>query len=203
MQDYSEWLDNADNRISLEETAWAGAQLHMNYAAHIALMRTKFKIFNVVELGCGSGWVPTQFGPDLRYVGVDKNISLLHMAEEKNLSSRQFVQADIRNTSFLKALASPELVCSFAVLKHFSLEEFEFIFSGMLSLAPYGLFSVNIANEVRDDGIDFHHIWVTKEWLAQIIDKNGFKLVYKTIMWQGKTWETKTGEESIFAVERK
>lgn len=203
LPDYSEWLTT--DRVGTEEAAWSASQLHMNYAAHIALMRTHFGIFSILELGCGSGWVPTQLTPDIAYVGVDKNAELLAIARTKNISSerRNFIQADIRDAELIRSWGSPDLVCSFAVLKHFSLDEFEKIFSGMLSISPRGLFSMNIANENRDDGFDFHHIWITNEWLKQILDKNRFDLVYKTIVWQGKTWETKTGEEAIFGVKRR
>lgn len=201
--DYSEWLGGGE-RVSKEETAWRGSQLHMNYAAHVALVRTKFKIFKILELGCGTGWVPTRFDTDIHYVGIDKNPAVLHIAREKNNPNRLFVQADLRNAAYIKQNWTPvDLVCSFAVLKHFSLDEFDSIFSGMLSLANIGLFSMNIANEVRDDGAEFHHIWVTNEWLKSILDRNGFELLYKTLVWQGKTWEERTGEEAIFAVVRK
>jgi SAM-dependent methyltransferase len=201
MPDYSEWL--SPEKLAAEETGWADSQLYMTYAAHIALLRTKSSINRILELGCGTGWVPTQFGPDVEYVGIDKNLDALNIARTKNIELRHFVQADIRDLNTIKInCPNAQLVCSFAVLKHFSLEEFASVFSRMLSLAPLGLFSMNFSNVVRDDGIEFHHIWITMEWLAEILTANKFALIYKTTVWQGLTWEHKTGEESIFAVAR-
>jgi SAM-dependent methyltransferase len=199
VHDYSEWLTHA--QIGVEETAWASARFHLTYAAHIMLLRSRYPIFKVLEIGCGTGWVPTQFGSDIDYVGVDKNQQVLDLAKSKNIASRSFVKADIRYMGSVGA--DPDLVCAFAVLKHFSLEEWDEIFDKMVSFGPLGLFTMNVATENRDDGVDFHHTWVTRERLSAAIERNGFDLLYTTIVWQGETWEKKTGEEWLFAVRRR
>lgn len=204
LPDYSEWV--VGEKVGVEERAWSTSQLHMNYVAHICYLRSKYPIFKILELGCGSGWVPTQLGLDIKYTGVDKNEQLLALCELKNGPTRRFFKADIRNFDIIRAMhgdTTPDLVCSFAVLKHFALEEFEEIFTSMLHHAPIGLFSMNFADENRNDGLEFNHIWITYEWLKEILDKNEFELLYKTTVWNGKTWEHKTGEEVIFGVKRR
>jgi trans-aconitate methyltransferase len=193
--DYSEWL--TPERLGVEESAWAGAGLHLTYVAHISLLRSKFPIYSILEMGCGTGWVPSQLTPDVKYVGIDKNHKALELATKKNLISRSFVDSDIRH---FDSKESADLVCSFAVLKHFSLEEWDYIFDKMVRFAPIGLFTMSVANENRDDGTEFHHTYITPERLAQALERNRKKLLYKTVSWQGLTWEQKQGEEWIFAV---
>lgn len=198
--DYSTWLTN--ERIGTEETAWATAGFHHTYAAHIHLLRSKFNIESVLEIGCGTGWVPTQLPHTISYTGFDKNEEVLRIARLKNLASRNFIVADVRDLRLdaIQSLVTPQLVCSFAVLKHFSLDEWDLIFDKMVNLAPFGLFTMSVADENRDDGVDFHHVYITKERLAQALNRNGRDLIYCTVSWHGKTWEDKTGEEWIFAV---
>lgn len=200
LPDYSTWLTH--DRLGKEETSWASAKLHLTYAAHIALLRSRFPIYHILELGCGTGWVPTQLTPDIEYVGFDKNEEALALARLKNLSARHFVIGDVRGLTKegLNPLISPDLVCSFAVLKHFGLDEWNSIFDKMVCLAPLGLFTMSLAKENRDDGVDFHHVWITEEWLNEALERNGRNLLYSTRAWQGETWERKTGEEWIFAV---
>jgi hypothetical protein len=93
----------------------------------------------------------------------------------------------------------PDLVCCFAVLKHFDLYEWNGIFDRVIQSAPLGLFTMNLANENRDDGIDFHHSWITPAWMEQALERNQREVVYSTSVWQGETWERKTGEERMIA----
>jgi SAM-dependent methyltransferase len=200
LPDYSEWL--TWERVHTEETAWAATRFYLTYAAHIMLLRSRYPIFKILEVGCGTGWVPTQFGADIQYLGIDKNKDALDIAIAKNIPSRAFLQADLRILEGTSVCISPDLVCAFAVLKHFGLDEWDKIFDTIVSLAPFGLFTMNVAKQNRDDGIDFHHVWVTPERLSAAIERNGAKLLYSTIVWQGETWERKTGEEWIFATRR-
>lgn len=202
LPDYSEWL--TDERLGKEETAWADSKFYLTHAAHISLLRSKFPILNVMEIGCGTGWVPTQLSPDFNYVGFDKNEKVLEIARTKNLVSRKFLFGDIRELTpdSISPLMTPDLVCAFAVLKHFSLEEWDSIFDRIVALAPLGLFTMSVANENRDDGVEFHHSWVTKERLFQALQRNYRRLLYSTVAWKGETWEKKIGEEWIFSVGR-
>lgn len=200
LPDYSAWL--TEERLEKEEIAWADSKLYLTHVAHIFLLSSSFPIQNVVEVGCGTGWIPTRLPLHFNYVGFDKNEKVLEIAKTKNIPSRLFMRGDIRDltTDLVSSLMAPDLVCGFAVLKHFSLDEWDSIFDRIVSLAPLGLFTMNVADENRDDGIEFHHSWITKERLFQALQRNGKKLLHSTVAWRGETWEKKTGEEWIFSV---
>ena len=168
LPDFSEYLTSS--RVAQEEFAWASTRLFERNAANIISAAKLFSLgdsFRLLELGCGSGWVPTVLPLSIHYQGVDSNPSLIHLARKKNSPSREFILSDIREFDLIH---SPiDLVCSFAVLKHFSLAEFPEIFRRMLFFAPCGVFNIQTAPVAYDDGIEYHHTWVTDEMIQDIV----------------------------------
>lgn len=165
--DYSAWL--TPERVAVEETAWAEARFYEEAAAAITALAPR----RVLELGCGTGWVPTCLPPEMGYLGVDANPHCLARAREKN-PRRPFVQDDIR--TFIPTVPF-DLVCAFAVLKHFALAEWVDIVTRILSMAPAAIITMPIASEEREDAFEFPHVWVTKETLRDTIKRAGHAIV--------------------------
>jgi len=75
---------------------------------------------------------------NIKYVGIDKNPHMLEIARSKNFGKNKlFLRLDIREVTG----RSFDLVTSFGVLKHFSLEEWPDILKKMLSFGKFGLFT--------------------------------------------------------------
>jgi len=144
----------------------------------------RYDLRTMVEVGCGTGWVPTALDPSIVYLaGIDKNPHMLAYAAAKNPSKR-FLQCDARDLTPPEELA--DLVCSFAVLKHFSLAEWPTILSRILSLGRYGLFTQHMLPETRDAmdvGEAFHHIWPTKAELARAVESAGHEIIALDNSW--------------------
>src|SRR6266403_150141 len=176
---YSEWFRNPEN-FSNEVKAWHSVGFQYTYAAHIALWCSKYPIKRILELGCGIGLVPINLVPGIQYLGIDQSEEAIELATSSNSKSIEFRVRDIRNLDSLEWV--PDLVCSFAVLKHFSLEEWDSVFSSMLVRGDFGLFTMSIAEEDTDDGILVHHSWITRERLSSLLKKSGYEMLYRTVI---------------------
>jgi len=172
--DISEWY--TPERIAAEEPLWASGPYKEN-AQRVVNVCQQYSLSSVIEAGCGTGWVPTALPDSIVYVGMDSNPYMLSRARDKN-PSRIFIRNDIRdlNPDFL----SVDLVCSFAVLKHFSLNEWPDILRHILGIGQYGLFTQHVLLDDRpamEVGTEFHHIWPTKPELLQAIDSAGHEVL--------------------------
>lgn len=194
LPDYSGYLTE-EERIAKEEEGWAETEFYKRNAENIMIASRKFKLgdsFSLLELGCGSGWVPTVLPDSIAYLGVDNNPTLVEMAQHKNNRRRKFIQFDIRefSPSQLQRLTGKlrsDLVCSFAVLKHFGLHEWEKIFQKMLRLGVFGVFNIQLTlKEVFDDGVDYHHTWVSRNMVEKCVEAEGKKIVGSEILWSGE-----------------
>lgn len=177
LPDFSEYLTG--DKLVKEEIDWAKTKHYEKYAETVLTAGLMFNLgvnFTLLELGCGTGWIPTVLPESIVYYGVDKHPGLLDLARTKNNPSRKFVQYDIRMFPN-EGLTNIDLVCSFAVLKHFGLHEWEEIFRRMLRLGRYGVFSIQttrtIGGEAYDDGIDYHHVWVPYSMVNDCVEAEG------------------------------
>lgn len=177
--DYAEWL--TPERLIAEEEAWASSRDYVRYAdAVTALVDSDPSICTIQELGSGTGWVPWELSQRgiLRhrsYVGLDKNVHCLDKARERNafVSQVAFGRVDLRTYHPIA-----DVVCSFAVLKHFRLEEWERLFVQWFRAARYGCFTVPIAGQSRADSEpEFTHVWLSEADLAQAIRAAGHEEV--------------------------
>lgn len=170
MQDFSEYL--VGDKLVKEETDWARTKHYEVYVSVLEQARKLFKLpeaFTLLEVGCGSGWVPTMLSDSITYYGIDKSPELIELARQKNKESRKFVQVDFRHF-WPTATVKTHMVCSFAVLKHFGLHEWRDIFRRMLALAPYGVFSIqDTEGTPYDDGTEYHHIWVSDDMIWECV----------------------------------
>lgn len=188
LPDYSEWL-SVEDRLAVEEKAWLEAGYHKVYAEAVdrALGRSISPV--VLELGCGIGLVPQELilgrSRPCVYYGADMNDECLQMARRRNRGVVEFLKADIRRIAASHdieedfRIATPFLVCSFAVLKHFELIESHNLIRCILHMAPKVIFSIPISKDPRNDGTEFNHSWHDWYVVLGLIDSAG-KIVERT-----------------------
>lgn len=175
--DYSEWL--TPDRLAEEERLWGEVEAYKVYAGLVdeALSLAELDPSHqpsVREIGCGTGWVPTAISREVQYVGIDKNPRCLALARAKNPGTH-FVQADVRDIDY----ATPaDLVCSFAVLKHFGLHEWDALVTKILSFGRHAAFTLPVTDaDSYDDGEEFPHVWINWHHLHRVLEQAGHRVV--------------------------
>lgn len=173
LPDFSEYLKNP-YYLALEEAEWA---LHAEYMKNAdllkeALVQTECK--TVLEVGCGSGWIPLRLQwPVLDYLGVDNNDGCLELCHNKN-PGIPFVKCDVR---VLPEPYTADMVCAFAFFKHFGLHEWDSVIASILRRGHHAVFTMQIADTDFDDGTEYPHVWVTDEHLTRVAESVGHRIV--------------------------
>lgn len=138
----------------------------------IERVRKEHGIWVVKEFGCGTGWVAQGLPETLDYLGVDANAGCIERARRRNPGKRrQFTLGDLRAFS-IGQYAGPydaTLACAFSVLKHFGLDEWDNVVGAVLRHGARSLFSIPLGTETKDDGVEFPHVWVTRERLESAV----------------------------------
>ena len=183
MRDISDYY--VGELAELEETNWYITLEYMRNYAQVKVALEENEIHRVIEVGCGSGLIPTELPSDILYLGVDKNPTFMEYARQKNAPTRLFEFEDVRNLGpdwLREKDYTPDLALSFAFLKHFGLHEWDDILKTILSLAPRAVFDVQVSDYDFDNGIDFHHVTVSRERLDRVIKKAGHKCVHDVLV---------------------
>ena len=177
MPDYTEFL--TESQLAAEEEAWESEKLHLRYVAGIARMCADYEVGSILEMGCGTGWVPRELPETLSYVGMDANRSCLNLAHRKNVT-RPFYEGDVR--TWIPGYQT-DLVCCFAVLKHFALSEWKSVIHAVLRHGRYGLFTQPVALECRDDQkemkLAWPHVWVDEATLQEAVKEAGHEVLWR------------------------
>ncbi len=131
----------------------------------------------VVEFCCGTGWIPKGLPHDVQYWGIDANQGCYDLAVKKN-PDRNFMRKDVRNVDVEKELFPCDMALAFSCLKHFSLAEWDSIYSKVLQSGKRTLTSIYMRpRDVEDPGHGFPHSAVTMERVQRVIEENGHRLV--------------------------
>jgi SAM-dependent methyltransferase len=174
MQHKPDYTDYLESHFKKTDKDWVDTPIVHNlqirsFQRAISLRQIK----SVVEIGCGAGHLAAKIPDDIKYTGFDKSTTGLSKCKERRPSG-DYVYGDIRDSR----IPTADLVICFAVMKHFGLHEWKDILKRVLSLAPYGLFSIPVGAEVKDDGIDFPHVWVTDEFLQNTLKELGYRIIF-------------------------
>lgn len=214
LPDYSEWL--IGDRLVAEDRAWGEtAQYRRNVSQVLRAIRDLDQPAPpstpapplVVELGCGSGWMPLTMSNAVRYHGIDKSPALILLSQGRNNGTRaRFHRADLRDVTpaALAALLypdgpAPDLVYSFSVLKHFSLAEWEAIFRGVLALGTRLVLQLQTTTLASfDDGVEYHHTWINEGEVERYLADAGC-----VVRWREETMHDGPLSESTFYIERR
>jgi len=182
-RDYSTWL--TAKRLRREEWIWGRHKFYHRYAAAVQnlLEREEYgDVREVLEFGGGTGLVPTrldglaQAGRLRRYTIVDINPGCLTLARKRH-AKRPWVTVQAGDIRSLRPTVP--LVCGFAVLKHFRIEEWQRLFVQLFEEARCGLFSMPIAEACIDDGVEFTHTRLTEEFIAQAVARAGHRMIWQ------------------------
>lgn len=195
-------------RLKREEAVWLDQRRHVGYADEVRRTCAKFDTRCVVEVGCGTGLLPEQFADmeKIVYIGIDSNPEAISIARAHNPSvtgrARQFIEQDIRVVRIGDGFTDG-VVCCFATLKHFYIDEWADILCKVLALGRVGLFSIQTAAEHADNGsiTEGHNTWVTDQELANAIASSGHREVHRKCVWVG-AWQGVDGKEWIITTER-
>lgn len=194
--DISSWY--TPERIAIEEPIWA--ECRAENAQRIESLCTEFSLQTIIECGCGTGWIPFSLNPSLSYVaGIDKNPYMLARAQMKNPTLR-FIQADLRNASHIGL--SADLVCSFAVLKHFSLLEWTSCLKSILAMGRFGLFTQHVlpnGSHSTDHGLEYHNIWPTESEVCEAIESAGHEI----LSWDATHIDEGVGQPEVYITTRR
>lgn len=170
LPDYSEYLKKEGMLEYIEQEWLNNPAFHDIYSDIINRAITQYSVETVIEVGCGTGNVAARL-TSCNYIGVDANKDCIALARPKNIG-KSFYVADIRHYT-----NKAELVFSFGVLKHFGLHEWDEIFKRIASLGEYFIFDMPICDEVKDDGEEHHHVWVTEAWLSEKFKDIGLTII--------------------------
>lgn len=198
LPDICEWYTEA--RVEAEEGIWTDGQHYLENARRIEEACRVYRLHTIIEAGCGTGWVPTALPTSLTYLaGVDKNPHMLARARAKS-PGIPFLKCDLRDlrASFLSA----DLVCCFAVLKHFSLEDWPGVLERILSVGQYGLFTQHVLSDGRprvDLGIEWHNIWPTYSDIVAAIEEAGHEI----LEWDDTHIDAPVGAPEVYITTRR
>lgn len=179
LPDISEWYTL--ERIEAEEILWEESGAYLEYSQRISEVCKLYGLTTVMEIGCGTGWVPSVLDSSLKYVvGIDANPHMVDKSKKKN-PDKEFLQCDIRT---IPDRFSVDLVCCFAVLKHFSLSDWPLRLRDILRFGRFGLFDQHVlmdgrtAMDIPGGGNEkFHSIWPTYSDVILSVKNAGHEIV--------------------------
>lgn len=128
-KDFCEWW--TPKKIAEHNAEWLRQKTYEELSQRVIAVMMKYKLRSVIELGCGAGHVGglvAHWGVD--YLGIDACPDMIKLATLSN-PGVEFRCENIRTLGDYTA----DLVCSFAVLKHFSNEDFPEILKRCAPLA--------------------------------------------------------------------
>ncbi len=179
--DVSDWW--TQERIEAEEAVWLRDGFFTGYANQVRDFMRKHNLKTVLEVGCGSGHVARELNNEFEYTGIDGSGLMVEFAKKTNPGHR-FELANIRSMNIATVHAGEnmpfDLVCSFAVLKHFLLKDWAMALRNMLSVGNNGLIQVQMRPDGYpsvEDGSDCPHNWVTEKEMREAVAKAGHKVV--------------------------
>lgn len=175
LPDYSEYLKQPGMLAFIEQEWKLHPSMHNEHARIVNEVVDKLSIRTVFEWGCGTGELAGRLTLYLiDYTGIDINDDCIESAKRK-YQDLYFATGNIRTNT--GALHRSDLVISFGFLKHFGLHEWKDIFTKIASFGEYFIFDMPIANETKDDGTEFHHVWKSRSELLQDIADAGFEVM--------------------------
>ena len=170
VHDYSRYL--TPQTLAEEEAAWE-RQGDQPMHAQLVTAALPHPSATVVEWGCGTGRLAAKLPAEVVYHGVDANPLCLALARERRPSGI-FHPCDLRGAAGL--VQDADLICAFAVFKHFAWEEWPWLCLQFLSVAPRAIFSQAIG-PLEDTGDSFVHQFVPLTTVFAVIQAAGHRIL--------------------------
>lgn len=184
-RDISMYYQEADHAKE-EEIAWTTTQYYRRNAQAIQNAMPEQAGFRLLEVCCGTGWVPAVLPDTVAYMGVDDTPQFISWARYKNRNraNTQFLRGDLREL-LVPTLGEFDVVAMFAALKHFSLDEWDAIVMRVLGMAPVGVLDIAVSDVERDNGTEFHHVFVDPRRAVAAIEAAGHVVTGTWTTWSG------------------
>lgn len=178
--DLSSWW--TPDRIEAEDAVWRRDGFYIQYAAEIRELMNKLGLKTVLEVGCGTGYVGNELKNEFDYVGTDGSGLMIQFAREKHPDVKFEVLniRDMDNPAMVPNHGNIDLVCCFAVFKHFTLEDWPIILSNILGVAKHALIQVQIRQSGHpsvEDGAEVPHNWISVDELIQFCESIGHEVL--------------------------
>lgn len=169
--DYSDWM--TPEYLAVTEPKWAALD-----RSELCALIEKYDPETVVEFCCGTGWIPKGLREVIEYVGIDANPGCIELATAKNPeSTRLFMLRDIREFG-KPSLPLFDMALGFACLKHFSLADWDEIYTKILNAGNRTITSIFIGEKnLEDRSAGFHHTCVSRDHLVKVVHAAGHKIV--------------------------
>ena len=173
LPDYSEYLKRP-KMLDYIESEWQKTLVLHERQADCINQISEDK--NIIEIGCATGNLAKLIKTN-EYIGFDKNEECIGLAKKKN-PDKKFVVNDIRDIRRSKNQQA-DIVCAFAIMKHFGLHEWDDIMKKIISLSnEFVIFDMPVAEYTYDDGEvhGHHHVWMTKDDLMNRLEYLGLEV---------------------------
>jgi predicted TPR repeat methyltransferase len=172
LPDYSEFL-RKKGMLSHIENEWLKSTIH---EAQAAIINEIAEDKSIIEIGCATGNLAKLIKSN-NYTGFDKNEECIEIAKKKR-PDKTFLVKDIRDVRRSKNQQA-DIVCAFAIMKHFGLHEWDDILKKIISLSnEFVVFDMPVAEYTYDDGEKHghHHVWMTNEDLMNRLEYLGLEV---------------------------
>lgn len=195
--DYSAYLEDPKH-LEDEIVAW---ELPRHVAEQQALASDvlrvcrRFGLQDIVEVGCGIGWLTHYLPPEIDYIGMDASREVLKEAMKRNTHPlAHFILGDVRTLADAEYVdvtdETHDLVCSFSMLKHFGLHEWLDVATKVLSLGRFACFTLRTDIEDSDEPTQFHNVWIGDETFRELLKRTHSHILWRRAIWeQGSKWE--------------
>jgi hypothetical protein len=176
-----------------EDEIWRNDKYYINYANEINKVCKQFGLKTVLEIGCGCGYVPLYLDKDLLWEGMDGYQGCVDAAK-KNNPTATVALGEIRTFEHEEA----DLVCSFAVLKHFYPYEFPTVMKRVLGCGRYGLNLVQctgLPTDIEDGVYEINlgpHNWISNKTMDEAVSAAGHTIIGRVRSWtnpSGDKWD--------------
>lgn len=175
--DFCDWW--TPERMKEADEVWQKQKHYLELADTVREVMRRYNLENVLELGCGAGYVGNELHREFCYIGTDGSEDMVEFAKRK-FPDPTYFKCNIRDMP--KFLTRHDLVCSFGVLKHFSLDEWKDIVAKMLATAEYGLIELIATsgpsiNTGIENGEEYNHVYVNENEIPDVWKAAGHQIL--------------------------
>jgi SAM-dependent methyltransferase len=168
-------------RIAAEDAVWLRDQFYFDYAAKILDLAREHGLNTVAEVGCGAGYVGECLqNTGIEYTGYDGSALMIEYAKKK-FPHLQFGVHNLRENPMDGDGFKPfDLVCSFAVIKHFHLTDWQYALKNTLKFGRSALVQIQLRTNGQssvEDGVDVPHNWLNPDAVTAAVEAAGHRVI--------------------------
>ncbi len=166
------------DRALAEEVQWC-VKGHWKPVVTFLLPRLRdYEVKSLVDFYPATGHVARQIPEEIDYLGLEPNEWFLKKAKMR-CPNRAFQPDSVRT---YEGPGKDDLAMAFFHVKCYRLEEWNDIVSKILAKGKYGAFDMQVADRDHDNGVEFHHVYVTEERLSRAVAGAGHEIVESSVL---------------------